>query len=166
MYSEVLLQLNNKLPLILCHFFLVMFLQAINWPSWYQRDQSVFLLEVSSWQDAWISTDWNSHTACILPGFFQFLVIVLNWLDRPQLDVLFTFLFLNRWLSTFSLKTTMGVPTFKTPDSTSTPNTIGSDFLKVATCLRTHGKIASLPYFCLLISLTSSTYLKKKSVKW
>lgn len=55
----------------------------------------------------------------------------------------------------------MGVPIFNTPNSTSTPNTIGSFFLNVATCFNTHGKTASLPYFSFLYYLIYPTNFVK-----
>jgi len=63
------------------------------------------------------------------------------------------------------LYTQIGVPIFKTPDSTSTPKTIGSLFLKTATCFNMQGKTAYLPSFYLRYCLTAATCFVKKSVK-
>ncbi len=51
----------------------------------------------------------------------------------------------------------MGVPIFNTPTSTSTPSTMGSLFLKVATCFNTQGKTAYFPSFDFLSFFTSAT---------
>lgn len=59
----------------------------------------------------------------------------------------------------------IGVPILRTPASTSTPNTIGSLFLKVATCFRTQGKTAYFPYLYFLYCLTAATCFVKNSVK-
>ena len=59
----------------------------------------------------------------------------------------------------------MGVPTFNTPYSTSTPKTIGSFFLKVVICFNTHGNIASLPSLSFLSYFISLTYFVNISVK-
>ena len=92
-YSEGFLKLNYQLPLLFCHFRLIMFLQAVNRPSANQRYQPVFLIKLLSTCNARVPSQRNSNTTCHLSGLLQFFVIVFNRLNCSEFD---WFLFLNK----------------------------------------------------------------------
>lgn len=103
--------------------------------------------------------------------FFFLAYVSFLWLcsmdsTTPNFNCLSPFNYHKYRFTSFYLYMQIGVPIFRTPYSTSTPRTIGSLFLKVATCFRTHGKTAYFPYFYFLANFTAATCLEKKSVKW
>ena len=122
-----------------------MLFQAVDWTSWeHQRLTSLFLQSLFAWLYFESPIKLIATLPVYLRAYFNFCGA--DWLSLNSNFLFISFSEINHKF-TFLLINCNWVPTFKTPCSTSTPRTIGSFFLKVATCFNTQGKTASLPSF-------------------